>query len=201
MASVASLAAPMTTRSPVARAPRDRAAVYGMLIFVGTEVMFFAGLISAFVIARSHATGWPPVGQPRLPVLATALNTLVLLASGIALAAAGRSSATPFGRHRTLRHLTLAVGLGVLFVAVQGVEWARLLTYGLTMRSSQYGSFFYLIVGMHAAHAVAAIAALLHARLRLVRGTLGADAFAAVRVFWFFVVGVWPVLYVIVYLA
>jgi len=181
--------------------PPIRTAVAGMLIFVGTEVMFFAGLISAFVIARSHATGWPPLGQPRLPVLATTLNTLVLLASGAALAAAARAAATPFGRHRTLRRLGLAVALGTLFVAVQGVEWTRLLAYGLTMRSSQYGSFFYLIVGMHAAHAVAAITALLSARWRLARGTLSADAFAAVRVFWYFVVGVWPVLYVVVYLA
>lgn len=189
------------TASPIATRPPLRAAVAGMLIFVGTEIMFFAGLVSAFVIARSHATGWPPVGQPRLPVLATALNTLVLLASGAALVAAGRASTTPFGRHRTLQRLTLAVGLGTLFVAVQGVEWARLLAFGLTMRSSQYGSFFYLIVGMHAAHAVVAIAALLYARVQLVRGALGADAFAATRVFWYFVVGVWPVLYVVVYLS
>lgn len=185
----------------VERAPRIRAAVAGMLIFVGTELMFFAGLVSAFVIARSHAVGWPPPGQPRLPVVATALNTLVLLASGAVLVSAGRASATVFGRHRALRRLTVAVALGALFVAVQGVEWARLLAYGLTMRSSQYGSFFYLIVGMHAAHAVAAMAALLHARARLAQGALSADAFAAVRVLWYFVVGVWPVLYLVVYLA
>lgn len=181
--------------------PRVRAAVAGMLIFVGTEVMFFAGLVSAFVIARSHATGWPPPGQPRLPVVATALNTLVLLASGTVLMASGRAAATVFGRHRAFRCLTVAAALGAVFVAVQGVEWARLLAFGLTMRSSQYGSFFYLIVGMHAAHAVAAIAVLLYARFRLAQGTLSTDAFAAVRVFWYFVVGVWPVLYAVVYLA
>ena len=76
--------------------PPIRTAVAGMLIFVGTEVMFFAGLVSAFTIARSHALGWPPPGQPRLPVLATALNTLVLLASGAVLASAGRAAATVF---------------------------------------------------------------------------------------------------------
>jgi heme/copper-type cytochrome/quinol oxidase subunit 3 len=177
--------------------PRLRSAVAGMLIFVGTEVMFFAGLISAFAIARTHALGWPPPGQPRLPVLTTALNTLVLLASGAVLMASGRI----FGRRPALRLLTLAIALGATFVAVQGYEWARLLAFGLTMRSSQYGAFFYLIVGMHAAHAMAAIAVLTHARLRLAEGALSADAFTAVRVFWYFVVGVWPVLYVLVYLA
>jgi heme/copper-type cytochrome/quinol oxidase subunit 3 len=191
----------VATQPRLERTPRIRAAVFGMLIFVATEIMFFAGLMSAFVIARSHALGWPPPGQPRLPVLATALNTLVLLASGAVLASAGRASATVLGRHRALRRLGVAVALGALFVTVQGVEWARLLAYGLTMRSSQYGSFFYLIVGMHAAHAVAAIAALLYARTRLARSALSDDAFTAVRVFWYFVVGVWPVLYAVVYLA
>jgi heme/copper-type cytochrome/quinol oxidase subunit 3 len=195
MAATASIAAPVTTRPPV------RTAVAGMLIFVATEVMFFAGLVSAFVIARSHALDWPPPGQLRLPVLATALNTLVLLASGALLVSAARASATVFGRPRALRRLTAAVALGAVFVAVQGVEWARLLAYGLTMRSSQYGSFFYLIVGVHAAHAVAAIAVLLRARVRLAHGALSADAFAAMRVLGYFVVGVWPVLYVIVYLG
>lgn len=187
------------TRPP--SAPRIRTAVAGMLIFVGTEIMFFAGLVSAFVIARSHARGWPPPGQPRLPVVATALNTLVLLASGAALASAGRAAATVFGRRRALQRLTGAVLLGAIFVAVQGLEWTRLLAFGLTMRSSQYGSFFYLIVGAHAAHALAAISALLWARQRLARGDLTADAFTATRVFWYFVVGVWPVLYTVVYLA
>jgi heme/copper-type cytochrome/quinol oxidase subunit 3 len=172
-----------------------------MLIFVSTEVMFFAGLVSAFVIARAHTMGWPPPDQPRLPVLATALNTLVLLASGAVLVAAGRAAPNAFGRPRTLRLLTIAIALGGTFVAVQGVEWARLLAYGLTMRSGQYGAFFSLIVGMHAAHALAAIAVLAHARLRLAEHALSADAFMAVRVFWYFVVGVWPVLYVLVYLA
>lgn len=177
--------------------PRLRSAVAGMLIFVGTEVMFFAGLVSAFAIARTHAMGWPPPGQPRLPVLATALNTLVLLASGAVLMASGRG----FSRPRALRLLSLAMALGGTFVAIQGYEWARLLAFGLTLRSSQYGAFFYLIVGMHAAHALGAIALLAHARLRLAEGTLSTDAFTAVRVFWYFVVGVWPVLYVLVYLA
>src|SRR4029450_3339315 len=70
--------------------PRPRpvipSAVLGMLIFVGTEVMLFAGMISAFLILRATAAGaWPPPGQPRLPLEETAINTLALLASGFML--------------------------------------------------------------------------------------------------------------------
>src|SRR5262249_35210924 len=63
--------------------PRPRpalpSAVLGMLIFVSTEVMLFAGLVSAFLILRATAAGsWPPPGQPRLPLEETALNTAAL---------------------------------------------------------------------------------------------------------------------------
>ena len=50
-----------------------------MGLFVFTEVMLFAGLISAFSIARATAIGgmWPPPNQPRLPIATTAFNTAV----------------------------------------------------------------------------------------------------------------------------
>src|SRR5271169_7234991 len=61
--------------------------VLGMIIFVATEVMFFAALMSAHTIARATVLGgvWPPPGQPRLPVERTAINTAILLLSGILL--------------------------------------------------------------------------------------------------------------------
>ena len=62
-------------------------AVMGMLLFVFTEAMLFAGLISAHTIVKSRAAGqmWPPFGQPRLPLGEAAVNTAALLASGIVL--------------------------------------------------------------------------------------------------------------------
>ncbi len=85
-------------------------------------------------------------------------------------------------------------------MALQGMEWVALLAEGLTVTSSQYGSFFYVIIGAHAIHAVAAIAGLLWAWYRFRQGRLTSDAFATVTVFWYFVVLVWPFLYFQVYL-
>ncbi|MGD2047222.1 MAG: cytochrome c oxidase subunit 3, partial [Gemmatimonadota bacterium] len=79
---------PMEQRpAPTKREPLVSNGVLGMLIFIFTEIMFFAGLISAHSIVRSQAAGqmWPPYGQPRLPVQETAVNTAALLASGIVL--------------------------------------------------------------------------------------------------------------------
>jgi len=180
------------------REPVIANSVLGMLIFVASETMFFAGLISAFTIVRSGAMVWPPPGQPRLPIEETAVNTAALLASGVLLMFARRA----FGkdRSRASRPLLAAIGLGAFFVVFQGVEWVALLREGLTLTSSTQGSFFYLIVGIHALHAVVALALLIRAWLRLRRGWLASSQLAAAEVFWYFVVGLWPILYLRVYL-
>ena len=89
--------------------------------------------------------------------------------------------------------------LGVAFVAIQGVEWARMLAQGLTLTSSLIGGFFYVIVGAHALHAVVAIAFLALAWRSLRAGRLSPSVFGATRVFWYFVVLLWPVIYLKVY--
>ena len=174
--------------------------VLGMLLFVFVEIMLFAGFISSFVIVKARAVGsvWPPPNQPRLPVESTAFNTAALIASGILLMIAHRMYYR--GRKSIGVLLTLATLLGGTFVALQGVEWLALIREGLTLTSSTYGSLFYTIIGAHAAHALAAIAALGWAALRLVSGNLTREVLSTVAIFWYFVVLVWPFLYVVVYL-
>jgi heme/copper-type cytochrome/quinol oxidase subunit 3 len=92
------------------------------------------------------------------------------------------------------------MGLGGLFVAFQGYEWISLIRQGLTLTSSNHGSFFYLIVGLHGLHAIAGLAALSSSALKLRRGRLAPSSFVATQVFWYFVVGLWPLLYFMVYL-
>ncbi len=174
--------------------------VLGMLIFVVTEVMFFAAFISAFVIVRSRAlVAWPPPDQPRLPVEATAANTLVLLTSGALLFLAFRAFKRDVSRARPL--LLASLALGACFVSVQGIEWAALLHEGLTLTTSPHASFFYLIVGAHALHAICALVLLGRAYVRLRAGVLTVHSLQTTLVFWTFVVGVWPVLYTLVYLG
>ncbi|MEW5852077.1 MAG: cytochrome c oxidase subunit 3 [Myxococcota bacterium] len=173
--------------------------VLGMLIFVIAEAMFFAGLISAFMIVRASAPGgiWPPSGQPRLPADETAFNTAMLLLSGVMLWVAHGRFRKSAGTART--PLLWAILLGASFVVLQGVEWVALIREGLTLTSSAHGGFFYLIVGMHAAHAVVALGVLSHVFAQLVRGRLHPATLWTAEVFWYFVVGLWPFLYLRVY--
>lgn len=184
--------------SRTARAPIIPSGILGMLIFVFTEIMLFAGFVSAFTIMRASALIWPPPGQPRLPVAETAVNTAFLLASGVALLIAGRA----YRRNApsALRPLFAAMVLGATFVVLQGREWILLLREGLTLTSSALGSFFYLIIGMHALHVIAALIVLAYAWTRLRRGFLPVGVMGAAQVFWYFVVAVWPLLYWRVYL-
>ena len=182
--------------------PRVPNEVIGMGVFLFTEIMLFAGLISAYLVLRSQFRIWPPVGQPRLPVAITSVNTLFLLASGYTI---WRSlSAIAAGQLRaTLHWLVATFALGTLFIVIQGVEWVRLLHFGLTATSNVYGALFYTLIGLHAIHVVAALTALAVIAVKTARGRYCAAHHAgllAIRLFWWFVVGIWPVLYVLVYL-
>ena len=145
---------------PVSRPKILADGVMGMLLFVFAEIMMFAGLISAHRIVRSQVAGemWPPYGQPRLPVQETAVNTAALLVSGIVLVFAHLAFKKEASRARL--PILIALLLGLVFVVSQGAEWVALLGEGLTIQSSTYGGFFYLIVGAHGLHAIAAILAL-----------------------------------------
>lgn len=170
-----------------------------MLVFVITEAMLFAGMISAYSVVRASAPlGWPPLDQPRLPAESTAINTAFLVASGVLVAIA----AVRFRREAAAARAPLAAGiaLGAVFVVAQGREWVALIAQGLTLTSSALGSFFYLIIGCHGLHAVIALAVLGWALARLWRGALTDEQFWTVRVLWYFVVGIWPLLYQQVYL-
>ena len=96
--------------------------------------------------------------------------------------------------------LLASAGLGTFFLLFQGYEWVQLIGQGLTLTSSNHGAFFYLIVGIHALHAIAALALLWTALWRLTNGRLLYNTFLTAQVFWYFVVGIWPIVYVRVYL-
>lgn len=156
----------------------------GMLLFLAAEAMFFAGLISAFLVLRASLIPWPPVGQPRLPVMMTAANTIILLLSGFSL-----------WRARSVdKNWQLAVGAGFLFLIVQGVEWLKLISYGFTMAHNPYAGLFYVLIGAHALHVFGGLVFLI-----LSRGSWQQGSFEPSLYYWTFVVLLWPILYGLVY--
>jgi len=91
-----------------------------------------------------------------------------------------------------------------VFLAVQGYEWARLLSYGLTVTSGAYGTSFYTLIGVHGVHVLGALAWLGIVLAGVRRGRFIEAPAAGLRacgMYWHFVVGLWPILYVAVYLV
>ena len=181
------------------RAPLLADSVFGMLIFVATEAMFFTALISAFVIIKAGVTVWAPPLGVRLAVIATASNTLLLLLSAVLLQQAGHLFATEGSTPRVQTLFSSAALLGTCFALFQGYEWLRLIDYGMTMTSGIFGACFFLLIGTHGLHAVAAVTAMTYLSVRLKRHKLRLEQVRAMQIFWYFVVGIWPVLYGLVY--
>jgi heme/copper-type cytochrome/quinol oxidase subunit 3 len=186
---------------PAPRRPRLDNLKIATFILIGGETMFFGGLVSAFLVLRLSAVVWPPPFQPRLPVEVTGINTLVLIASSVAMIRATRALRAR-DRVTLVRWLAITAALGGAFLAVQGYEWVRLVSFGLTMKSGAYGTTFYSLIGTHAVHVLAALAWLAVTTALVGRGLTAhrASQVTACAIYWHFVVGLWPVLYVAVYL-
>ena len=184
------------------RRPLVPSGVFGMIFFIITEVMFFSALVSAYLIIRAGLEEWPPWGQPRLPIGATALNTFILLLSATAVYYS-RTNQLAGKPVQVLRMHGLAIGLGLTFIVFQGYEWVGLLSFGLTLTSSVYGSLFYLIIGAHAIHVIGASLAMIYAWKTFeikMEFEAGAERMLPYQILWYFVAGIWPLLYIIVYL-
>jgi len=173
--------------------------VLGMIILLFTEIMFFAGLISSYIVSRADVVEWPPIGQPRLPVEATFLNTLFLLASAVTIFVLLKKYTS---RKKYIFWLALTIIFGIIFVSLQGAEWVKLISYGLTTTSSLYGAFFYSIVGIHAVHVLFGLGVLFYLFRKLEKNpeTDQSSTIVACSLYWYFVVAIWPILYYLVYI-
>ncbi len=173
----------------------DLTAWIGMVVFLGSWAMLFAGLFFAYGRVRSHAPLWPAPGEPRLPLLLPGVATAVIAASSAAVAAARRAPRSP-GRGAAL---ALAAALGTLFLSLQVVVWVRLWGEGLVPSGGPYPSVFYGLTALHAAHVLVGLLALAWLAARALSGGASSLAVRLWGMYWHFVGAVWLLLYLAVY--
>ena len=99
-----------------------QASSLGMWIFLVTEVMFFGGLIAAFVVYRSLYHKEFVDAARHLSIAWGGFNTVVLLGSSLTMAMAVRASQLG-ERKQLVRYLIMTMGLGTIFLGVKGIEW------------------------------------------------------------------------------
>ncbi len=176
----------------------------GILILLGAEMMLFSGLVGAFLVFRMGNVTWPPPSHIdiQLPRAVTGFNTVLLLISGYTMFRALRAIQQELISQ--LRNWLLLTGaLGLLFLVIQGSEWAQLISNGLTLQSGVYGGIFYVLIGCHAVHVLGAVVWLLIVLGLAIAGCFSAERHTGVEtcaIYWIFVVALWPMLYVLVYL-
>ena len=185
---------------------------YGMIMFIASEVMFFAAWFWAFFdaslfpndaeqVARAAYTGgtWPPQGIEVLDPLHLPLyNTIILLLSGTTLTWAHHAMLVK-DRSGMIAGLALTVALGVLFSFVQAYEYAYA-PFGF--KDSIYGATFFMATGFHGFHVFIGTVFLAVCLFRAIRGDFDGKnhfGFEAAAWYWHFVDVVWLFLFFTMY--
>lgn len=188
-----------TTREPGPFYVRMNPTMFGLWVFIAAEALFFGLLIGSYLYLRVRAGSWPPPGSPHLDVMIPAINTFVLLSSGL----------TMHGAHEALRGGNLAVFkggvwativLGTAFLLGQAFEYA---TAGFGLASGILGSSFFTLTGFHGAHVFVGLIFLGMVLVKANRGRYDASnhlGVEAAALYWHFVDAVWVVLLTVLYL-
>lgn len=172
--------------------------VLGMALFITSEVMFFGGLLSAYLAVRGAHGAWPPQGEPGPGLLWPALFTSVLVASSVTQHLAARAASSDALRAR--RFMVATVGLGLFFLAGQAWEWSQLAGEGLAVGSGVFGTLFFTITGAHGIHVLGGLV-----MLAVIAGRWGTSPrlgqLEAATYYWHFVDVVWVVLFACLYVG
>ena len=186
-------------RSPQRR--KETTASIGMIIFVASWLMLFAGFFFAYGMLRNKAVSWPPMGAPELPVTLGALNTLLIALSSLSLQRA--LGAIKKDNTKVLSAgLFVTLALGVAFTVLQVVSWMQLSEQGLLPSGGSYGGVFYCLTVVHALHVLVGLAALIGLTVRSLQGVFSAASHHIIRlwaIYWHFVGGIWVFLFLTVY--
>jgi cytochrome c oxidase subunit 3 len=174
----------------------------GTIVWLSSELMFFAGLFAIYFTARAQNEGeWPPA-PTELNVPYALGVTIVLVASSFTcqfgVFAAERGDV--FGLRRWYL-LTLA--MGTFFVLGQAYEyWTLVVEHGTTLSSSAYGTVFYMATGFHALHVMGGLVAFVYLLIRTKLSKFTpqqATAAIVVSYYWHFVDVVWVGLFAVIY--
>lgn len=185
-------------RRPELPANHSRRYATAIVLAMISIVMFFMGMVAAFIFLRATNHNWVAL---RLPGIVW-FNTLVLLGSSAVIELARKRLAA--GGVEQFRKLWMvATGLGLLFLAGQLVAWRELLIAGLHIWTTQAASFFYIFTALHGVHLTGGICVLLYVgfrRFEFARVSRSAAAEVA-SYYWHFMDGLWFFLLLLLYLG
>lgn len=191
-----------------------QASTMGIWLFLITEVMFFGGLFTGYIVYRAmYPEAWK-LGSHELDIALGCFNTVVLILSSLTMALSVH--AAQVGDQKKLsRNILATIGLGTVFLVVKAVEYAAKGSHHLVPGTSfefagefprqveLFFSFYFTMTGLHAIHMVVGIGILVWLWVQARKGKYHEKYYNPVEVtglYWHFVDVVWIFLFPLLYL-
>ncbi|MEV8515567.1 heme-copper oxidase subunit III [Dactylosporangium sp. NPDC051484] len=194
-------AAPTIAKSQIHSLTRPNMVSVGTIVWLSSELMFFAALFAMYFSIRAAA---PELWEKHTEVLNIpyALTFTIILVLSSITCQIGVFRAERGDVHGLRRWFALTFVMGLIFVLGQANEYRTLVSEGIKINGDGYGSMFYLTTGFHGLHVAGGLIAFI---IYLIRTTMGrftpAQATAAIVVsyYWHFVDVVWIALFAMIY--
>ena len=197
--------------APSAVINRPNSTAVGTIVWLGSEVMFFAGLFAIYFTLRAASPELWATESAKLNFPFSLTNTIILVSSsvtaqfGVFAAERLQSRATGWkpSQWGMVEWFFLTYVLGAMFVTGQVYEYAMLVSEGITFNGNAYGTAFYLTTGFHGLHVTGGLIAflLVIGRAFAVKNFGHKEATSAIVVsyYWHFVDVVWIGLFLVIY--
>jgi cytochrome c oxidase subunit 3 len=173
--------------------------VFGVVVFLASESMLFAGLLAAWYALRGESSQWPPLGVV-LDVPGATFGTVLLgLGSVTMFVAQWGGAKRRRGLARGMLVATLFCALGFAYVALR--DWHEA---NFSLDTNAFGTLFFVLTGVHLAHVLVGAILLAALTIFLNRPAFTDDNHAgveAIAYYWHFVFIVWVALWATIYLV
>jgi cytochrome c oxidase subunit III len=167
--------------------------VFGMWVFMGSVVMLFAALTSAYIVRQAEGN-WYIFDIP--PVFYT--SSVVILISSITMHMAYLAvKRDNFGLVKTL--ITITAVLGLVFLALQFYGWVYLVDIQVHFVGNPSGSFLYVLTGMHGLHLISGVIFLFILLVKVFQYKVHSKNMATFQMcatYWHFLDGLWIYLFI-----
>lgn len=178
---------------------RGHPLILGVVLFLASELMFFAALFASYYDLRANRTAWPP-HTVHLDTVSAAIGTLLLFAASAFMVLASRAMSR--GRVKPARWWIAAAIVAALGFMAQSLRGYA--TNDFTIATNAYGSIYYTMTGFHLLHVVAGIGILSALLFGIRSPALTVDHRAgaeAMTYYWHFVFVVWIGIFATIYLV
>ena len=184
--------------APASAGPDTPTTSLGTLLIIAADAMVLAGILAAYFAVKDGSAAWPPKGVS----VGTYIPTMVTITA--VMSAFSVQWGLYAGRRNDQRNAAMGMGMTVfLGLAMANAEWLAFTRSEFSVADHAYGTFYYLLIGFHLVHVVAATILLILVGGRALAGHFSRDRHEPVRavtIFFHYTNAVWFVVVTVLFL-